>query len=116
MKFVYDKNIKKLLKNRYAPELFVIEDEKDKQQLIKAIKYYIKKYKMLSEEYENEDEENNMPGYREYIRNNPPDVTAYNNTKKKFPEIVDKYFIGFSRIYGQEAPHGMGRYDRYGGL
>ncbi len=44
------------------------------------------------------------------------DRNAYADIVKLFPKLAAKYFVGFSPKYGKQAPHGMGRYDRYGGL
>lgn len=44
------------------------------------------------------------------------DRQALADVRKLYPEIAERYFVGFSPMYGKPAPNGMGNYDRYGGL
>ena len=94
--------------------------EEDVKTLKIAIRLYIRQLKKYEERAQDMYEDMRMWGapiedFREdgYF---DTDRDAYKDIVNLFPELASKYFVGFSPLYGKEASHGMGRYDRYGGL
>jgi hypothetical protein len=109
--------------SRYGevPELYPLAvPEEDREELKAAVRFYCKEVKAERERCSDMYEDMRMMGAptEDFAEDGTfdADVHALATTAKRFPEMTQKYFVGFSPKYNKVAPYGMGRYDRFGGL